>query len=315
MKTVSPALAALLNGWTLLNPVTYWDCYTLTLASGLVVRFTTAPFDISFGGTTWSSKSVRMDTRSSKALAHWKTGLDNDTWVVVLLPRPVDPLTGAPFPDQIGNVPWIQAARSGMLDAATVLVQRAYFAGVPTLPLAAGVAVPVGLMLIFYGLMGDVDTTDSLIALTINDFRILLQTQMPYRLFQAGCTHLLFDGDCNHDGNMSAAAFATNGTALVGSTQGIIATSLGPPAGSGTYSLGRIVMTSGLNNAFQRTIAQWDGVSSFKLRNPFPFAVNPGIDTFTAYPGCDKQESTCRLFGNHNNFDGEPEIPAPEMAI
>jgi uncharacterized protein/uncharacterized protein DUF2163 len=315
MKPASQALINLINAWSPINPVTYWDCYTITLFGGGQMFFTTAPFDISFGGTTWSSKLVRIDQKTSKVLAHWKTGLDNDTWVVVLMPRQFDQITNTAFPDKIGSVPWIQAARSGALENATVLVQRAYFAGMPTLPLPAGVAVPVGLLTIFYGLMGEVDTTDTMVVLTINDFRVLLQTQMPYRLYRASCQHTLFDADCNHDGNMNAAAFANAGTALVGSTQGLIVTSLGRPAGSGTYSLGRVQMTSGLNAGFWRMIANWDGVSSFSLTNPFPFTIAAGVDTFTAYPGCDKQEPTCTAFGNHANFDGEPDIPSPELAL
>ena len=38
-------------------------------------------------------------------------------------------------------------------------------------------------------------------------------------------------------------------------------------------------------------------------------------DAFTVYPGCDKQQSTCALFGNSANFRGQPFIPAPELSV
>jgi hypothetical protein len=38
---------------------------------------------------------------------------------------------------------------------------------------------------------------------------------------------------------------------------------------------------------------------------------------FTAYPGCDKTQTTCasNKFSNLVNFEGFPYVPAPETAI
>jgi len=60
-------------------------------------------------GFTYSSFGLRVDQKGSTQ-AHWKLGLDTDTWTLVLMPGPFDPITGATFPDTIGNVPWLQAA-------------------------------------------------------------------------------------------------------------------------------------------------------------------------------------------------------------
>ena len=85
---------------------------------------------------------------------------------------------------------------------------------------------------------------------------------------------------------------------------------LANPGGSGTYTLGTVLMVSGQNAGFQRTIANWDG-TSMKLVAAFPFTINTG-DVFSAAAGCDLQLTTCGLFNNIPNFGGEPYIPAPE---
>lgn len=289
-----------------------FDCYTITLFNGSVLRYTTADFDINLGGNLYTSQSVRIDQTASKAQAHWKVGLDVDTWTVVFMPRPTDIITGAAFPDQIGNVPWIQAAHSGYLDAADVQVDRAWFSAMPTWPMAAGGEVPTANRTIFAGKVAAVDCTDLVVVMTINDYRDLFSIQMPLHFYSAACRHTLFDRQCNADGTMTRDRFMQKGTVGNGSTTANLIPSGGlpNPGGSGTYTLGIVQMTSGQNNGFMRTVTNWDG-TNLKLVTPFPFTVSPG-DTFTASAGCDLQRTTCAAFGNSVNFGGEPFIPAPE---
>ena len=152
MKSVSDTLLALINSTIVADPAASgapisfqdFDCYTITLATGTVLRLTNADFDISDGaGHVWTS-TVRVDEAGSKTLAHWKVGFDSDQWVLIVMPRPVDPVTGQAFPDQIAGVPWIQAAQGGALDAADFQVDRAMFATMPTWPMPPGGAVPAG---------------------------------------------------------------------------------------------------------------------------------------------------------------------------
>lgn len=289
-----------------------FDCYTITLASGTVLRYTTADFDISDGaGHVWSSTGVRVDERKSRVTAHWKTGLDSDTWIAVFMPRSIDPVTGATFPDAIDGVPWMQAAQGGALDAADFQVDRAVFAAMPIWPMPPGGAVPVGFITaIFAGVIAEVDTTEIAAVLSVNDYRSLLSIQMPLHFWSGMCRHTLFDAGCT----LMAATFAMNGAAIGGSTAASIANTLGAPSGSGTYVLGSIKMTSGLNAGFSRTITGWNGAHQpFTLLQPFPFPVVSG-DTFTVYPGCNKTQGACTAFGNLDNFGGQPYVPAPETA-
>lgn len=290
-----------------------FDLYTITLFNGQTIRLTTADFDINVNGSVFSSQGVRVDQSQSKSQAHWKIGFDVDTWTVVLMPRPIDIATGSVFPDVIGNIPWLQAAHSGYLDAADFQVDRAFFSAMPTWPMTPGGAVPTATRTIFAGKVQAVDCTDLVVVLTVNDYRDLFNINVPLHFFSAACRHTLFDAGCNADGNMTIGRFTKAGVVGAGSTRWNIVPSGGmpSPAGSGTYALGTITMTSGNNNTFSRTIITWDG-TNMKLVQPFPFTVNPG-DTFNASAGCDLQRTTCTLFGNLINFGGQPYIPAPEV--
>jgi uncharacterized phage protein (TIGR02218 family) len=151
--------------------------------------------------------------------------------------------------------------------------------------------------------------SDTTVVLTVNDYRSLFLISMPLHFYQAQCRHMLGDAGCT----INLASFGVSGVAGAGSTQSmIVAPLLGAPGGSGTYTLGTVKFTSGLNAGYQQTVTSWQA-PNLRMTQPFPFAVAPG-DTFTAYPGCDWQMSTCSAFNNIANFGGFPYIPAPETA-
>lgn len=322
---VTPALIGLFNNFiTGIGGFHVARLYTITCFGGLQIRFTDADFDINASVTIgnvvqpfarYSSGGIGVDQKESKTQAHFKVGTDTDTWVLVVMPRPVDLVTGASFPDTIGSVPWLQAASGGALDAADFQVDEAYFSSLPTWPIGPNGVNPVGCRTIFAGTVAEVDTTNTIAVLTVNDYRSLFTLQMPLNFYQAQCRHTLFNVGCNASGNMNAASFGINGQALVGSTKSvIIGSGLPAPLGSGTYTLGRIVFTGGLNATFQRTIKSWDGSFTMALLNPLPFAVGPG-DLFTVFPGCDKTFATCQRFQPptaFTSFGGQPNIPPPE---
>lgn len=310
--TILPALQTLFNN-IVETGAEWYDCdlYTITLFTGQVLRFTTGDFDVSWNGNTYPTGGVKVDQKESKVQAHWKIGFDVDTWMVVFMPRPVDPVTGALFPDKVGNVPWLQAAHSGTFDSADFQVDRAFFSSIPTWPMPPGGAVPLGTRTIFAGIVAQVDCSDLSANFTVNDYRSLLSISMPRHYFQSPCRFNLFGPGCNTNG-LARSTFAVNGTAGAGSTQAnIVAPTLAAPGGSGTYALGTVVMTSGLNNGFSATVQSWDG-TNLSLVQPLPFEVIAG-DTFSAAPGCDLSLASCTAFGNTQNFGGTPFIPTPEV--
>ena len=324
MKAVSPALAALLNaaiaeGAT--STLYSVDLYTFTPNTGPVIRLCSGDFDaIDNVGNIYSCGSIgsgypKVDLKQSKAQGKWTRGLDDDQWTVALLPTVQDPFTGAyTFPDVFGSTPWLAACRAGMFSSAAVQVARAYWAAPPTPPYSAFSRTCVGSVVVYGGIVGEVDATPTLCFFNCSSYKYLLSLQMPRNLIQASCRHQLFDNRCT----LSAAAFAQTTVALAGSTQASVAANPPTPAGSKTYTQGRMLCTSGLNSGLQRAIVSWNG-ATFQPQYPWPFTVAPG-DGFTFYPGCDKSmgDGGCGAGGFNNlvNFLA-PGVyaPQPELQI
>jgi hypothetical protein len=288
------------------------DLYTFTLVGslngGVPLTYTTADVDVTvpYASTvTFSSKAVYFDQLDNKAYGHWKIGLDVDTWQVIAAPSPQA---------AIGGQPWLQALRAGVLDGAIVSVDRAVFdnrsGGVMEAPVPL---TPLGVVNIFTGRVAEVDLGRSNAVISINSHLELLNVNMPRNLYQAGCRWPLFGAGCT----LSAASFAMTGSVAAPATAtNVVSVHATAPAGSGTYALGRVVMTTGQNAGFARSIRFWvpGSPASFTLLAPFPYALASG-DAFTAYPGCDKQLNSCLAFGNTANFGGAPFVPAPETAV
>jgi hypothetical protein len=290
---------------TLINTGVFVYAHLLTITlfgSQGSIYLTDGPIDILWNGNTYSSKTVRVDQQGGKFLGHWKRGLDMDSVTIVFAPRNVDPVTGAAYPDRIGSVPWIAAARGGYLEGADVQIDRAFFASWPQ-PYVTPIT-PAGIVTIFAGTPGEIDCTDTLVVVALEDYRRLLQWQYPKNLFQPGCRYTLYDSECT----LHAADFAVPGTCQAGTTQQILQAGSIVPGGSGTFALGKVTMTSGLNSGFSRMVRTWTPPGTLALFRPLPFTVSPG-DTFDAFPGCDKSTTACTAFGNLVNFAGFPAIP------
>lgn len=308
MKAASSALRTLIES----GDFDAWECYTFALKGGGTLLMSGAPFAIRSGATTWSGTGPITQENggsSSASRAHWKVGTDVDTWQLTVAPRKIDSVTGAANPDKIGDQPFLAGARAGLLDAADTTIQRAYFDPATFIypPPVAGAA-PIGFLTIFRGSVGDIEISDGQVIITILDYRQLLTALMPRNLFQAGCIHTLYDSGCK----LSAAAFVKSGAVTSAVSRSLLTTSAPAPAGSGTYALGRIVMTSGENAGLVRTIQAWDGLSAIQVSPPFPF-LPAASDTALLYPGCDKTMVACTAFNNLTNFRGYPFIPPPTV--
>ncbi len=307
-ETSTGALVALLAT----RAFVWADLYTITLATGVVLRLASGDSDWAYAGNTWSHGGPFIEHPDRKPTAHWKVGLDVDTWQFSVIPRAVDPISGVAYPDTIGSTPWLAAARAGALDGAVVQVDRAYLPAWPAYPRPLALA-PTGVVNIFTGRVAAIDVDRSAVMISLNSHLELLDQNMPRNLYQAGCGRTLFDAGCS----LVAATYAANLTVNSGSTSSVLLATAATPAGSGTYALGRVVFTAGLNVGFTRAIRSMSsaaGVLTLGLIAPMPFAIAAG-DTFTAYPGCDKQMATCTTWGNLANFGGQPYIPSPETAV
>jgi hypothetical protein len=309
-ETAAGALAAFLGGKP--QGAFLCDLYTFTLIGGMnggaPLLYTTADVDVTVPyatPVTYSSKLAYFDQLSNKAYGHWKIGLDVDTWQVIVAPAPGSTIGGQPF---------LAALRAGALDGAVVAIDRAFFDTRATgMPQGSSTLSPLGVVNIFTGRVAEVDLGRSNAVISVNSHLELLGVSMPRNLYQASCRWTLFGAGCT----LSAANFAVSGTIAANAAAGVnpISATVSAPGGSGTYAMGRLVMTSGGCAGFSRSIRAWTPGSpaSLQVMAPFPFALAAG-DTFTAYPGCDKQENTCLAFNNLPHFGGMPFIPAPETA-
>lgn len=201
----------------------------------------------------------------------------------------------------VGGVPFMAAIRAGRFDQADFTYERAIM---PTYGDTSA-----GTVIMFSGLVADINVGRSLATFIINSYMDLLTRQFPRNLYQAGCVNTLYDASCA----LNPATFAVNGTAT-GAGAKTVTTASGLGA-AGYLDLGKIVMTSGANNGLARPIRTWDGAGTIILGAPFPTLPAAG-DTFTVYPGCDKTKTMCvAKFNNFVNFRGFPDVPAVETSI
>lgn len=303
MKSASPALLAMFSSDAHFEQ---FDLYTFTLISGLVLRYANCPFDVAFGGNTWlcarSPGGIAIDeTGDSGPRANWTMGFNTGSWQVSIMPRPAD---------MLGSLPWLQSVRLGILQEATVRVDRGYVAAWPATPTLQ--LVPIGLVNVFFGRVAEIDLGRSLVQININDPRELLDVKMPRNVYSAHCRYALFDNQCS----LRAADFRSPVavTNLVSPQQFRTTLVAGKP--DNYFALGNAVFTSGLNNGLRSMIrSSIAGTGLLTLIAPMPFTIAVG-DTLDIFPGCDKTESACtNTFHNKINFGGFKYIPAAETAF
>jgi uncharacterized phage protein (TIGR02218 family) len=292
MKTASPALLSLLATRNFYSA----DLYLFTIIGGGTLNYCGGDKDIEWNGIVWSSgvpNGPFFDRKDNKAKCHWKVGVEVDTLVFDVLPGSSTVL-GEPF---------LSAVRQGVFDGAELTLYRAFM---PTYGNTAA-----GTVIMFVGRVAEIDAGRSLATFSVNSHLELLNLNMPRNLYQAGCVNSLFDASCT----LNAASFAVAGT--VSSAAGNQVTATGSVGADSYFDLGSITFTSGTNNGISRGIKNYGNspTSTFHLITPFPVTPLPG-DTFNAYPGCDKQQSTCASkFRNLAHFRGFPYVPENSTAV
>ena len=263
------------------------DLYTITLTSGTTLRYTTWDTNLVVAGNTFLTGPPGI----ARSAIEEKTGLDVATLEVTI---------EASLTDTINGVPILQAIGQGLLDGAGFRIDRLFMDASSS---------QIGTVVRFSGFIGPVEElTRSGAKLTANAATAYLNLQLPSIILQPGCTNTLFDARCG----LLKSSFAKNLTVQAPCTVNKIITSSGQP--DTYFDNGQLVFTSGSNNGLVKAIRQFIG-GVFFFNSPLPFVPTAG-DTFTAYPGCDKTQSTCTgKFNNLGNFEGFPYVPAPETAI
>ena len=144
------------------------------------------------------------------------------------------------------------------------------------------------------------------IKLTVNGLTRLLNTAYPRNYFLPHCNNALFDASCT----LVAANFAVNGSVSAAGSATVFDTNL--TQADNYFALGYIVWTSGANNGIKCFVKSYANASG-QITLAYPISPPAAGDTFTAYPGCDKLQSTCSgTFNNLPHYRGFPYVPTPE---
>lgn len=288
MKTASAGLIAHLTSGQQFRRAELW---TFTLANGTIARYTTLDVDVTIDGTTWLANGPVL----SRPASHQVSGILVGEFEVT-----VEPIAS----DTIAGLPWVQAARLGLLRHGRLRIERVY------MPEWGDVS--LGKLHLMGGRMAAAHGDGSQVLITVRDDRELLNTKIPVNLVQPGCRHTLFAPGCT----LNAATWAVSCMVVAGSGVSTVLTFL-PQQDNGWASLGRIVFNSGINNGNSRSIKLHTAGNPASLALIAPLPAAPAVgDTFKVYPGCDKQQGTCTSkFGNDLNFGGQPYVPQPEVAL
>lgn len=297
MKTITPAMSALFAArkWYTAK------LFTFTLTDGTVLRYCSGDQDLVVSAQTYSSGGLTgpyFEKADKKAVMHRSIGTSVDQLIFDVLPG-----TGT-----VEGFPFLVAVRFGLFDGADFLYQR--------INMATPGDTSAGAILMFGGLVGQINYSGSAAQFTINSYLHLLDIQIPRNVWQPGCLNTLFDAGCT----LSKAAFTNAGTVTNGITPTAQAFSLtGAAAAQPTayFNLGTVTFTSGANAGVSRNIQSHVGGGNPIITVYPPFGFVPAVgDAFNAFPGCDKSQSTCTVkFTNLPNFRGQPYVPQVSTGI
>lgn len=281
------ASTALISALLARQPLYSADLFTISLIDGTTLRWTSADFDITYGGEVWSARGPMIDRTA------WAT---KNTTEVPEMTIEIGS-TGLDF----GSINLKRAAHDGLFDGAYLLLQRAFMPSFGDTTL--------GLVTLFGGRFGAIEITALSIKATCTASNVLMAQNLPRRAYQARCTHTLYDAGCT----LSAAAFTDHYVVLSANRIAInwFGSAVNPPS---RYLFGTMRVTSGIaaGEALTVSSAATNGVAfGYPLLN----IPAPG-DSFSLTWGCDKSMATCQnTFANLLNFGGFPYIPAPSIGI
>lgn len=295
MKPISAELSALLAS----RQYVMAKLFTFTMIEGSVLRYTSGDRDITSGSNTYSAGGETgpyFEKVGNKANGHWTIGLGTDTLTIDVLPGSAT---------VINNIPFLSAVRAGVFDGADFQMDYAFMPIYGTVQTGCQVV-------IFKGRVAEVSADRNVASFSINDYRELLNQNMPRELFAATCANTLYDVNCTVDPN----SFSENATVGMNSTQTVINTFIAQA--DGYFDQGKITFTSGLNTGLSYGVSRWVSGSPGQLTlvSAIPLHVVTG-DVFTAFAGCDRTPGSggCTKFSNIANFRGFPYVPPPETAV
>lgn len=163
----------------------YAECFTLTLQTGDVFRYTNLDVPVWLNGLYYAANAVRVEGLKFKQ----SVGAQVDEQSITLIYGPKDSIYG---------IPWGQAIRQHVLDGAVLQRDRAFFdpvSGWPPAPLTGAVA--MGSVTLFKGRVTTINSFGRTTAtVNVKSGLVLLDIDFPRNVWQAACLHTLYDAGC-----------------------------------------------------------------------------------------------------------------------
>ncbi len=270
------------------STLTLAEVYDFTLSDGTVANFTPHRGGIVFGATTYQAIPIKRGPIS------YYSNLQVDKLTIQL------GLIGVSVGTSSYSIPDV--------------IKRGFLRGTHIQIYLVDYEVLDQKKLLFDGwVTGGISYNAGALSLECSSLLDKLNERFPKLIYSEFCQHQLFDTRCS----LSKDDYDETGTAGVSSTTQLIYSPVFAFSNhaEGYWLKGELKFTSGLNLNISRTINQHvDGYVRVIL--PFINAVVVSVDTFTAWPGCDKSGLTCAtkfLTDNYANFFGFEYIPKPEI--
>jgi hypothetical protein len=288
-----------------------YELWDITLLSGQVLHFTSGEVALPSvlislpGGLTDGPFSYQTGMTLVRDKLTQKAGTEAGSVKLAMIPQADSP--NAPI--LFGGYDIRQAARFHFLDGATARMSKAFFnhpiytgGQLDTSPGAGGY---------FLGTIQGGEADRFFVDVTIEDHMSLLGIQqMPRALVSVGCHHQVYDPGC---GLLRSALTVSGAIATVGDASHFT-TNLSQA--DHYFELGGMKMTSGAANGQSATVLTHAHASgAVSIGYPFSALPVPG-DTFTVYPGCDRQQlGGCTKLANLARFGGVPYAPDPATIL
>jgi uncharacterized phage protein (TIGR02218 family) len=286
MKTLTTPLLNLINS----NSQFYvTEVITISLMDGTPFYFTSLDVDVLWNDHIFSSNNLLI----KRDEINQSVGME------------VDELNLDIYPSStylIGGISFLEAANNGILDGSKIKLERLYFSNWNN-PLTA-----VGGYNLFTGNTSDLEIGRSYIKIKVQSPLELLQVPWPPLVYQPGCVWQLYGNGCA----LNRSSYTVGGlitSAVLGMNS--FSTNINRP--DNYYDLGVINFSTGNNTGDSRTIKLYKNTHGV-VTTIIPLDNLPEIgDSFTIYPGCDRQLSTCvNKFSNQTKYLGFNFIPQPE---
>lgn len=216
----SPSNMTLRSALLARTPMFSADLFTVSLATGTVLRWTSFEHDVSYSGNTWSSMgpALQRSTWSSR-------NTTEVTEMEIILYS-----SGLDYAD--GNIK--KLIHDGLLDGAYLQLDRAFMPG--------GGDTSLGLITLFGGRMGKVEINAISAKITVEASNVLMQQNIPRNTYQLGCLHTLYDHGCKLD---RAAHTATYAVASASQLTINYVSPVPPPVDPASYQLGVLRIMDG----------------------------------------------------------------------